>query len=240
MPAGAKGDGVGELAVPLGAMKRLLGRLNLALERGLQVGELLVASMEGRRLGHHNLARLTEVVDLACETLLVGRQRLEVPAVLLLEVVEPPAERARERRLVTRGRFCYKGGSAETASSASRNRTATNANLTYFDELASSSTSAMVMSRSARSFEMSVSRPARRAPRPPPRPPPRPARRRVLALEVGVDHREPRVLAVHLGAQPLDLGLDLLARLDLLLVVLGGDGQALDVAGTRALREGER
>jgi hypothetical protein len=48
MPAGAKGDGVGELAVPLGAMKRLLGRLDLALERGLQVGELLVASMEGR------------------------------------------------------------------------------------------------------------------------------------------------------------------------------------------------
>jgi hypothetical protein len=159
MPAGAKGDSVGELAVPLGAMKRLLGRLDLALERGLQVGELLVASMEGRRLGHHNLARLTEVVDLACETLLVGRQRLEVPAVLLLEVVEPPAERARERRLVTRGRFCHKGGSGEIASSASRNRTATNAKLTYFDELASSSTSAMVMSRSARSFEMSVSRP---------------------------------------------------------------------------------
>jgi hypothetical protein len=88
----SKGDRVTELAVSLGALKSLLRSLDLALKGRLQVGQLLVPGVKGSRLGDHDLPGLLELVDLPTDAFLVGREWLELLAVLVLERVQSSTE----------------------------------------------------------------------------------------------------------------------------------------------------
>src|ERR1700755_3031988 len=74
----------------------ILHRLRLTRELRIELYQLVILRCQGSRLLEELLARLAEIGNLALESLALGRQRLELLAILFADRVETARQRVAE------------------------------------------------------------------------------------------------------------------------------------------------